>query len=40
VIFVVDQGRIVESGRHDELLRLNGRYRELNATQYAGISSS
>ncbi len=38
VIFVVDQGRIVESGRHEELLQRNGRYRELNATQYAEIA--
>jgi ATP-binding cassette, subfamily B, multidrug efflux pump len=37
VIFVVDQGRIVESGRHEELLRRGGRYSELNANQYAEI---
>jgi ATP-binding cassette, subfamily B, multidrug efflux pump len=38
VIFVVDQGRIVESGRHEELLTRGGRYSELNANQYAEIS--
>jgi ATP-binding cassette subfamily B protein len=37
MIFVVDQGRIMESGRHDELLRKNGRYSALNARQYAEI---
>jgi ATP-binding cassette subfamily B protein len=25
-IFVIEHGRAVESGRHDELLRRNGRY--------------
>jgi ATP-binding cassette, subfamily B, multidrug efflux pump len=39
VIFVVDQGRIVESGRHEDLLRRGGRYSELNANQYAEIPS-
>ena len=38
VIFVIYQGRIVESGRHEELLRRNGRYSELNANQYAEIT--
>ena len=38
MIFVIDQGRIVESGRHEELIQLNGRYFELNATQYAEVS--
>ncbi|HET6485487.1 MAG TPA: ABC transporter ATP-binding protein [Spirochaetia bacterium] len=33
IIFVIEGGRIVESGKHDELLRLDGRYRELSATQ-------
>ena len=28
-IFVVDKGVVVEKGTHAELMRLNGRYREL-----------
>jgi ATP-binding cassette subfamily B protein len=32
VIFVIEKGRIVESGNHRELLQLNGRYRALSAT--------
>ena len=32
-ILVLDQGRIVESGRHDELMRRNGAYRRLMGTQ-------
>jgi ABC-type multidrug transport system fused ATPase/permease subunit len=35
VIVVLDQGRIVERGGHEDLLRLNGRYAELYRTQYA-----
>ncbi len=34
-IVVVDQGRIVESGRHDELLALNGMYANLYRLQFA-----
>lgn len=34
-ILVVEAGRIVESGSHDELLAHNGRYAELYATQFA-----
>ena len=32
-ILVVDDGRIVESGRHDELLRAGGLYADLYQTQ-------
>ena len=34
-ILVVEAGRIVESGSHDELLAQSGRYAELYATQFA-----
>ena len=34
VIYVVDQGRIVESGNHDELLSNNGLYTRLYREQY------
>ncbi|MGY1692791.1 ABC transporter ATP-binding protein [Geodermatophilus sp. SYSU D01105] len=34
-ILVVDDGRIVESGTHDELLALGGRYADLYRTQFA-----
>jgi subfamily B ATP-binding cassette protein MsbA len=33
-ILVLDEGRIVESGSHDELLALGGRYRQLYDKQY------
>ncbi len=35
-IIVMDQGRIVESGTHQELLAQNGKYSELYMTQFAG----
>src|SRR3954447_4091066 len=35
-ILVVDDGRIVESGTHEELLALGGRYSDLYRTQFAG----
>jgi ATP-binding cassette subfamily B protein len=35
-IFVMDRGRILESGSHSELLQAGGRYRELYELQYAG----
>ena len=37
LIVVMDQGQIVESGSHDELLSRKGKYYELYMTQYAGF---
>ena len=37
-ILVLDGGRIVERGRHDELLAAGGLYQELYETQYARTS--
>ena len=39
VIVVMDAGRIVESGSHDELLARKGKYYELYMTQYAGFAT-
>lgn len=39
IIVVMDHGRIVESGNHDELLLRKGKYYELYMTQYAGIAT-
>ena len=39
VIFVVDAGRIVESGRHDDLLRSGGLYAELYELQFHGAEA-
>ena len=38
-IIVMDQGSIVESGNHDELLARGGRYYELYQTQFAGFKT-
>ncbi len=34
-VFVLDHGRIVEAGRHDELLRQDGLFRRLHSMQFA-----
>ena len=34
-IIVLDQGRLVESGTHDELLAHGGRYAELHRMQFS-----
>lgn len=39
VIVVMDQGRIVESGSHEELLKQKGKYYELYMTQFAGFAT-
>lgn len=36
VIVVMDQGRIVETGSHEQLLAVGGRYYDLYMTQFAG----
>lgn len=40
LICVVKDGRIVEQGRHDELLALNGLYRQLYERQFVEMSSN
>ncbi len=35
LILVVEEGRVVERGRHEDLLAANGRYAELHRTQFA-----
>jgi ATP-binding cassette subfamily B protein len=36
---VLDQGRIVEQGSHDELLARKQKYYDLYMTQYAGFAT-
>lgn len=38
-IVVMDNGKMVESGSHDELLNKKGKYYELYMTQYAGFAT-
>ncbi|MBL7891105.1 MAG: hypothetical protein JNL63_00635 [Bacteroidia bacterium] len=35
-IIVLDHGEIIESGTHQELLKLNGKYRKLYELQFKG----
>ncbi len=39
LILVIEDGRIVERGRHDQLLELGGRYAQLYETQFAQASN-
>lgn len=39
LIVVMDQGRIVEQGRHDALLAQKGKYYDLYMTQFAGFTT-
>ena len=39
LIVVMDQGRIVECGRHESLLEQKGKYYDLYMTQYAGAAT-
>jgi ATP-binding cassette subfamily B protein len=39
LIVVLDQGRIVEQGNHDELLARKQKYYDLYMTQYAGFAT-
>jgi len=38
-ILVIDEGRIVEQGDHDSLVRAGGLYAELNRTQFTGMTA-
>ena len=39
-IMVIDDGQIIESGTHEELLQNNGRYAEMYESQYKNIQTS
>ena len=39
LIVVMDRGRIIEEGTHNELLEKKGKYYELYMTQYVGIAT-
>ena len=39
LIVVMDRGRIIVEGTHNELLEKKGKYYELYMTQYAGIAT-
>jgi subfamily B ATP-binding cassette protein MsbA len=39
LIHVIDEGRIAESGNHDELLQLNGAYAKLYEIQFSKINN-
>ena len=39
LIVVMDRGRIVEQGTHEELLRRKGKYYDLYMTQFAGFAT-
>ena len=39
LIVVMDRGRIVEEGTHNELFEKKGKYYELYMTQYVGIAT-
>ena len=39
LIVVLDQGRVVEMGNHEELIKLDGVYNKLYQTQYKGLNT-
>ena len=39
IILVLDQGRVVEKGNHQQLLELKGRYYNLYQTQFKGLET-
>lgn len=39
LIVVMDQGRIVEQGTHQQLLEQQGRYYQLYMTQFTGVAT-